>query len=589
VFRLAVAVLLIAAIGLLLTVTLLRPPGHPAAATRAVARAGAWLLASAAIATVTHALLVSAQIAGVGPVSALDAGRWLDFVAGDPLGRALAVRGLLAALAAVLLARAASRPGAAPAVALLLALLALVTPVVVGHAPTLGAPGLARVALAAHVVAMAVWAGGLFGLIWTAARPGPAGSARAPSRADAVAAVLPRFSPVAAWCLAGVAGSGLVLAMLRLGGPAPLPASAYGRIVLIKAAVLAVLAGLGAWQRRRLAASPGRAAVMLLRVAVVEVTLMAVAASLAVALSTTPAPPRRLPPPVGGADLLGYALPPEPTAARLATGVLLDGVPLALLLAASVTYLVGVRTARRRGVGWRPAATACWFAGLLVAAWASVGGLGVYARVTMPAHVAAHLLLATAVPLLLLAGGAGTLARQTLPGRVWPTGPRLRVVAAAGRRVADPVIALPAFGVAVLGWYLPQVFPAVMARPLGHTAMQASALGAGLLLFARVGPRPSAVRRDESAAAGKEPVGEPVLVRAGVLAGVLVLCAAFSLALGTTSTLVGETYYRMLTVPYLRVLEDDQRLAGTLAWVAGGIPVILAATWALVRRGSARV
>ena len=93
----------------------------------------------------------------------------------------------------------------------------------------------------------------------------------------------PRFSTLAGACLAAVALSGVLTALVRLESWAALVTTGYGALIVAKAGALALLGGLGLLTRRRMAA--GRTPVM--RWAGVETVLMAVALGLAAALSQT--------------------------------------------------------------------------------------------------------------------------------------------------------------------------------------------------------------------------------------------------------------------------------------------------------------
>lgn len=172
---------------------------------------------------------------------------------------------------------AATHLRAPPELLVVLAIGGLLPPALTGHASSAPLHELAALSVAVHAAAAAVWVGGLAALLVLAA-----------GRRAQLATVLPRFSAVATAALAAVAVSGVTTATARLGSAADLVQSGYGRIVLVKAAVLLALAGIGALARQRvLPAVRAHRRAPLLAVAGAELILMAVALGLAAALTRT--------------------------------------------------------------------------------------------------------------------------------------------------------------------------------------------------------------------------------------------------------------------------------------------------------------
>ena len=97
---------------------------------------------------------------------------------------------------------------------------------------------------ALHLVAGAVWLGGLVGLALTL--PSLAG------RQEAAAALISRFSTAAATVLAGLVLSGAFLAWRIVGSWAGLVDNGYGQLLLVKIGVACVAASLAAYNRLRL-------------------------------------------------------------------------------------------------------------------------------------------------------------------------------------------------------------------------------------------------------------------------------------------------------------------------------------------------
>jgi copper transport protein len=109
------------------------------------------------------------------------------------------------------------------------------------HASTGSAVSLAIGADIAHLVAMAVWTGGLVTLAAFALR-GPA--------TPGVATAVPRFSAIALGCVAVLAASGGYEAWRLVGSWGALFGTTYGVLVLVKIAGMGVLIGLGYLARR---------------------------------------------------------------------------------------------------------------------------------------------------------------------------------------------------------------------------------------------------------------------------------------------------------------------------------------------------
>jgi copper transport protein len=85
-----------------------------------------------------------------------------------------------------------------------------------------------------HLLAMALWLGGLALLIADPALRG----------------ALPRFSRLALGCFGALGVTGVYLAWRQAGELAALPATEFGRLLLIKSAIVVVIVGLAALSRR---------------------------------------------------------------------------------------------------------------------------------------------------------------------------------------------------------------------------------------------------------------------------------------------------------------------------------------------------
>ena len=557
----------IATVGLLLAAVLLLPSpegelsGLALRSSRAAGRAAlVWVAAALMLGlfTVSDIFAIPLGDAASAPLLA-------GFLRDTGTGQALLAQSALA-LAVWVLSRWALtvREGA---LLLGLAMAALVPPVLTGHSEESGYHHLAVVSLLLHVVAAAVWVGGLLALGWIAV----VGSRRLPHGVR-------RFSALAAWCLAIIVVSGAVNAAIRLGGFAALVTTGYGALVLVKATAAGVLGVLGWLHRRRTVTGldrnvddgPSRAAAVraFAALAAVELTVMAMTVAVAVALSRTPTP-------VGdgqvsaATELLGIELPAAPSALRLLVGFYPDGVGITVVVLAAALYAKGVLVLRRRGDRWPVGRSFAWAGGLALAAWSTFGGLGLYAHVLFSAHMVSHMVLSMVAPILLVLGAPVTLALRTLPGPRVPgeVGPRQMLVSLLHSRLVrvltHPLVAAGLFVASLYGLYFSGLFDVLMADHIGHAAMELHFLLVGSLFFyVVVGVDPS-------------PRRVPQLARFAIVLFTLPFHAFFAVALMSSDIVIGQSYWTQLDRPYRTDLLADQYLGGGVSWAMGEAPLLI--------------
>lgn len=173
-----------------------------------------------------------------------------------------------------------TRP-AGRAAALALALASLVPWAYGGHSAASGDHRLAVYSVLLHLVGVTVWFGGVMGLVWVA-RLEPARTVT----------LMRRFSPVALGAFVLVGVSGVVASWVRLPDVGSLWDTGYGWLILLKAGLLVVLGGFGAWHRRAvlrtMAGARGATTGRVVLAVAVEALVMAGAMGVAVALSRTP-------------------------------------------------------------------------------------------------------------------------------------------------------------------------------------------------------------------------------------------------------------------------------------------------------------
>lgn len=217
----------------------------------------------------------AADVVGV-RVGALDAGRFATFLtelSGGQVGIAILLgTGAIACYSALAFRRPET---ASPDLVLVFAAVALTLRPITGH---MSQQPFGSVLAAVHALAAGAWLGLLIGLALVVRSRGE------------WALALPRYSAVALPLVALVAVTGLVNGLVRIGGVAPLVQTGYGRVLLAKTLILAVLLALGWWWRRDWvgrAAGHRMPAEASLRRATIEVVVMASAFGLAATLAVT--------------------------------------------------------------------------------------------------------------------------------------------------------------------------------------------------------------------------------------------------------------------------------------------------------------
>ncbi len=165
----------------------------------------------------------------------------------------------------------------------------------------------------AHVLAMSAWIGGLLMLLF--ALPVATRRLEASDRTRLLAAALLRFSPIALACVVVLLITGTVQAFEHIGSWAAVLDTGFGRAVLIKVVLIAVLIAIGAANRRRVVpglkrlatttAAPGQLGHLLRRTLRAEVALVVAVLGVTAALVSYPPPDTLATGPFGGSVALG--------------------------------------------------------------------------------------------------------------------------------------------------------------------------------------------------------------------------------------------------------------------------------------------
>ena len=445
----------------------------------------------------------------------------------------------------------------------ILALAALVPMGTQGHSGEKVFHHEAMTALILHIIAAAVWLGGL--ILMVLVRP-LLGS-------DRGATVMARYSSLALAAFVVVALSGTVRAAIGLETWDDL-FSPYGVILGAKIVALIGLGALGAWYRTRLigrlrTAAASRAFWTLVAF---ELALMGAASGAAAALARTP-PPTSSPLPAVSTPaevLTGAPLPVELTLERWLTAWNVD-----LLWAVAAGfgvffYLVGAWRLHRRGDGWPLYRTIMWVAGLVLLVWVTGGVINVYQDYLFSMHMVGHMLLTMAIPVLLVAGAPVTLAARairrrddgTRGGREWIL---WAVHSPVARVLTNPFVAAGLFIGSLWVFYYTDLFRWSLYDHLGHEWMIAHFLFTGyLFVLTLIGIDPVPYRL-------------PYPGRLLLLIGIMAMHAFFGIAIMMQSGLMVAEWFGSMGRTWGATPLEDQYTGGGVAWSIGEIPTLILA------------
>ncbi|MPY97026.1 MAG: copper resistance protein CopD [Actinophytocola sp.] len=428
-----------------------------------------------------------------------------------------------------------------------------------GHSASGGSHDLATNSLLIHLVAAALWVGGLIALIALGRRNGP----------DLPLAAR-RFSRIALTCWIAMAVSGVVNALVRV-APADLLTTQYGLLVLAKLTALGMLGVFGQQQRGRgvRALTERGTKGAFLQLAGVEVLIMFVTLGIAGALARTEPPADIGFVPNTVELLIGYQLDGPPTLVRLLFDWRFDLIFGLLAVALAAVYLAGVLRLRRRGDAWPVGRTIAWLLGCATILLSTSSGIGKYAPAMFSVHMGNHMLLSMVAPVFLVLGGAVTLVLRALSpaGRNGPPGPREWVLAFVhsplSRGLTQPLVAGGLFVGSFYLLYFSGLFDVALDYHWAHLAMNAHFLIVGYVFFwplIGVDPAPRPM----------QPLGRLALMFAS-----MPFHAFFGVILMNSQTVIGAAFYRGLDLPWVDDLLSEQRLGGGIAWASGEIPALI--------------
>ncbi|MGI9099557.1 MAG: copper resistance CopC/CopD family protein [Solirubrobacteraceae bacterium] len=204
-------------------------------------------------------------------------------------------------------------PRGALALAAVPAAFVALAPALGGHASVQSPVALLFGLDVAHVLAMSAWIGGLVVLL--TALPAATRRLAAPDRTRLLAAALVRFSAIALGCVVVLLVTGTVQSVVHIGSWSAVLETGFGRAVVVKVVLLAVLVALGAVNRRRVVpalrrlaeagSAPGAAGHLLRRTLRAEVALVVAVLGVTAALVSYPPPESLAGGPFGADATLG--------------------------------------------------------------------------------------------------------------------------------------------------------------------------------------------------------------------------------------------------------------------------------------------
>ena len=524
--------------------------------------------ATLTVASLATLLFTFVEIAGITPsAQELFGSALAQFVTDIEVGQLWLLVVIFAAVTTVL--AFAIRDQRAVLVVLAAAVVTIVPLAQQGHAAGASGHNEAVTSLTVHLIAVAVWLGGLLTV---------AVLSRSVDRTRLVVITL-RYSSLALLAFIGVASSGVVSSVLRVGSFSDLVTTGYGWILVAKIVTLTALGVFGFLQRKRFIGrlnAPGSAGTKAFWMLItLELAIMGVASGLAAALGRTQTPvPQTV---LTGEDrvtpaewLTGEPLPAEITATTMFTAWKFDLGWTLVAVFAIFFYLAGVWRLRQRGDRWPIHRTVLWVAGVVFLFYATNGILNAYEKYLFSVHMLGHMLLAMVIPTLLVLGAPITLALRAIQKRKdgsWGTREWIMwgLHTPYAKFITHPIVAAMLFAGSLWIFYYTPLMRWATTDHLGHQWMIIHFVFTGYLFaLSLVGIDPI-------------PYRFPYPLRLVTLFATMAFHAFFGISImSNTSLLLADWYGAMGRTWGLPPLAD-QSLGGGIAWGLGELPSIMLA------------
>lgn len=408
-----------------------------------------------------------------------------------------------------------------------------------------------------HLLFMALWIGGILGLIAHGRRLGP----------DMTTAVR-RYSTIALVAAGAMTISGLVNAAIRIEF-SDWFTTRYGLIIVTKTALTLLLVFFGFVHRQLTIPQLKKKPQLFLRVAIVEVAVMAATAGVAITMGRTPPPPPRDPNLNSMQIVMGYQLTEAPSMGNMLTQFRFDILfgTIGLILAALYAYALW--KLRQRGLSWSAGRTTWWMLGSLGLTVYMSTGLGMYIPATYSMHMLGHMALSMVFPLLMCLGAPLTLILEAFePGR--PGKPTIHDWAVALTHskilafITHPIVNVLQFLFFFYVLYMSfDLYQTANSEHAGHVIMNFTFLISGYIYFWEVvGPDPLPKR-------ARTPI------RLAILFASMPIHLFMGVYLMQLTEIMGLQYYLSLEIPWDHDFLKDQKVGGGIAWGFGQFPLAI--------------
>ncbi|WP_046438989.1 cytochrome c oxidase assembly protein [Corynebacterium kutscheri] len=425
-----------------------------------------------------------------------------------------------------------------------------------GHSAAGGDHDYGTNSLLFHLFFAFMWVGGLLGLIAHGRRLGP----------DMTLAVR-RYSKIALISIIVMAISGTINAAIRV-LPVDLLTTTYGRVVLAKLVLTIALGMIGFIHRQKTIPRLVDKPIMFIRVAIVEVIIMAATIGVAVSMGRTPPPPPRYIDLSPMALEMGYSLSKAPTFWNVWTTWRFDIMFSTFGIVIAALYLWGLHQLKKSNKSWPWQRTLWFMLGSLSLAVGMSNGIGLYMPAMFSMHMVAHMMLSMVIPVFLVLGAPITLALETLqkgsednPGMYeWL---EMLVNSKTLKLIMHPAFNTVQYLFVFYILYITPWYDVMVSEHAGHLLTNWVFLLSGYLYYW------------EMISSDPKPYHNTVIKRLAWLVFSMPVHLYFGVYLMQLSEVLAYDFYAQLDLPWHPDLMHDQNVGGGIAWASGSFPLVV--------------